>query len=219
LERIKTLEELYAEGNKREFLRGRFIVFPHVGESGNFALLRSGFAAKYKTRRFRGGRPMAYHYSMNRAPFSLWFAWAGLFASLGIWLALPRFEVPYPTPWSQAETAVGGFVLAILAMVAGIGTFALRQSMVLHDIREVRLDPTTPEGYARVRQGLVVLWLLCAGIGVLGAIMIHYSGGLTPGVPYLAGAAALFVLHAPRPRFFQRVSEGETPSASDTPNR
>jgi hypothetical protein len=48
LEHIKTLQDLYDELNKREFLRGRFIVFPHVGESSNFTLLRSGFAAQYK---------------------------------------------------------------------------------------------------------------------------------------------------------------------------
>src|SRR5665213_1486178 len=45
LEHIKTLQDLYDELNKREFLRDRFIVFPHVGESGTFTLLRSGFAA------------------------------------------------------------------------------------------------------------------------------------------------------------------------------
>ena len=55
LEHIKTLEDLYAELNKREFLRDRFIVFPHVSESGTFTLLRSGFAAKYKSMPCVGG--------------------------------------------------------------------------------------------------------------------------------------------------------------------
>jgi chromosome segregation protein len=55
LEHIKTLEELYAELNKREFLHGRFTVLPHVGESGSFTLLRSGFAAKYKSMPCVGG--------------------------------------------------------------------------------------------------------------------------------------------------------------------
>jgi putative AbiEii toxin of type IV toxin-antitoxin system/AAA domain-containing protein len=55
LEHIKTLEELYDELNKREFLQGRFTVFPHVGESGSFTLLRSGFAAKYKNMPCVGG--------------------------------------------------------------------------------------------------------------------------------------------------------------------
>jgi chromosome segregation protein len=55
LEHIKTLEELYDELNKRDFLRDRFIVLPHVGESGTFTLLRSGFAAKYKNMPCVGG--------------------------------------------------------------------------------------------------------------------------------------------------------------------
>ena len=52
---IGTLQELHAELSKREFLRGRFIVFPHVGEGGNATLLRSGFAKKYKSMPCVGG--------------------------------------------------------------------------------------------------------------------------------------------------------------------
>src|ERR1035437_7455872 len=48
LEHIKTLQDLYDELNKREFLRDRFIVFPHVGEGGTSTMLRSGFGAQYK---------------------------------------------------------------------------------------------------------------------------------------------------------------------------
>ena len=55
LEHIKAFEELYDELNKREFLRGHFIALPHVGESGTFTMLRSGFAAKYKNMPCVGG--------------------------------------------------------------------------------------------------------------------------------------------------------------------
>ena len=55
LEHIKTLQDLYEELNKREFLRNRFIVFPHVGEGGSSSLLRSGFAEKYKSMPCVGG--------------------------------------------------------------------------------------------------------------------------------------------------------------------
>lgn len=55
LEHITTLQELYDELYKKEFLRGRFIVFPHVGESGTATLLRSGFAKKYKSMPCVGG--------------------------------------------------------------------------------------------------------------------------------------------------------------------
>jgi chromosome segregation protein len=55
LEHIKSLQELYDELNKREFLRDRFIVFPHVGESGTFTMLRSGFQSQYKDMPCVGG--------------------------------------------------------------------------------------------------------------------------------------------------------------------
>jgi chromosome segregation protein len=55
LEHLKAIQDLYDELNKREFLRGRFIIFPHVGESGTSTLLRSGFAAKYKNMPCVGG--------------------------------------------------------------------------------------------------------------------------------------------------------------------
>lgn len=48
LEHIKTLQDLYDELNKRAFLKDRFIVSPHVGESGTFTMLRSGFQSQYK---------------------------------------------------------------------------------------------------------------------------------------------------------------------------
>jgi len=154
---------------------------------------------------------------MPHRAWSLWLPWAVLLVSLAIWLALPQLVAPRPDPWSTAETAVAGFVLAILALVAGIGTFALRESLVQRDPGTVGLDPTTPEGFARMRARLIELWLLCAAIGVLGGIMIRYSGRPAAGWPYLAGAAVLFVLHAPRPRLFQRLrgdGGGKRPTAS-----
>lgn len=55
LEHIKTITALYEELDKREFLRGRYIVFPHVGESGNFSIIRRGFVAQYKDMPCVGG--------------------------------------------------------------------------------------------------------------------------------------------------------------------
>lgn len=55
LEHIKTFEDLYKELNKKDFLRGRFIVLPHVGESGDFSMLRKGMAAQYKSMPCVGG--------------------------------------------------------------------------------------------------------------------------------------------------------------------
>jgi len=55
LEHIKTFEDLYQELNKKEFLKGRFIVLPHVGESRQFSMLRKGMAAQYKSMPCVGG--------------------------------------------------------------------------------------------------------------------------------------------------------------------
>lgn len=141
---------------------------------------------------------------MASRAWTLWLSWAVLLASLALWLALPRLA-PWPDPWNAAETAVAGFVTAILALVAALGTFALREALVERDLAGGRLDPTTAEGFATVRTRLIELWLLCAAIGALGGLMSRHAEHAAAGWPYLVGAAALFVIHAPTPRFFRRV--------------
>lgn len=142
---------------------------------------------------------------MTRAPFSFWAAWAVFVASLGLWLALPGMVPPLREPWNAAEAAVAGFVLAIFALVGAIGSFALREWLVFGDVRSGRGDLRTEAGVARVRVRLVALWALCSAIGGLGAILIHGSGRPAAGLPYLVGAAALLVLHAPTAGFFRRA--------------
>ncbi len=55
LEHIADFEQVYSQLNQRDFLIKRFIVLPHVGESGNSTLMRSGFASKYKSMPCVGG--------------------------------------------------------------------------------------------------------------------------------------------------------------------
>jgi chromosome segregation protein len=45
---IHTFSHLYEELDKREWLRGKYIVLPNVSEGGSSTLLRSGMANKYK---------------------------------------------------------------------------------------------------------------------------------------------------------------------------
>ena len=52
---MKTLQNLYDELNKREFLPGSLHCPPHVSESGTFTLPRSGFASQYKNMPCVGG--------------------------------------------------------------------------------------------------------------------------------------------------------------------
>jgi hypothetical protein len=135
----------------------------------------------------------------------LWLLWGALFATLLGWLALPSLAAPRAETWNAAETAVAGFVVAIFALVGAIGTFAARESLVLRGLREGRIDPATDVGLRSLRTRLGALWLLCAGIGGLGGLMSWGSGRPAVALPYLAGAAALFVLHAPRARFLRRL--------------
>ena len=47
LNHIQSLVDLKRELDKHEYLRGRYIVFPNVGENGEFSMLRKGLAGKY----------------------------------------------------------------------------------------------------------------------------------------------------------------------------
>lgn len=55
LEDFRSLTTLYETLQKVDILKGRFIVFPHVGEGGNHTILRSGFAPAYKKMPCVGG--------------------------------------------------------------------------------------------------------------------------------------------------------------------
>lgn len=145
---------------------------------------------------------------MTHGHASLWLVWAGMAASIALWPLLPELIGHRVDPWYAAQAAVAGFVLALLALAAGLGSFALREALVFRDVRERRLDPTTTAGARALRWRLVALWLLCAGIGALGGIMIWYSDRVALGLPYLAGAVGLFVLHAPWPRLLDRIRGG-----------
>jgi type III restriction enzyme len=52
---IQSLQVLKEELDKHTYLRGRYIVFPHVGESGQFSLLRKGQSQKYIEMPWVGG--------------------------------------------------------------------------------------------------------------------------------------------------------------------
>jgi len=55
LDRITSLDMLYEELDKHNYLKGHYIVFPNVSEGGNSTLLRSGHAAHYKNMPCIGG--------------------------------------------------------------------------------------------------------------------------------------------------------------------
>lgn len=55
LEHFKTLVDLYDTLNRKDFIRGRFIVLPHVGQNGLVSMLRKGLASQYKNMPCVGG--------------------------------------------------------------------------------------------------------------------------------------------------------------------
>jgi hypothetical protein len=128
--------------------------------------------------------------------------WALCLALLALTHAIPGLVPVRPDPWNAGETAVAGFVMALLALAAGVSTFAARES--LRDLRAATSDPPPPESVARVRLLLTSLWGRCVLIGVLGALLAYGAGSARAAWPFTAGAAVLLALHAPRPWLFRR---------------
>jgi len=135
---------------------------------------------------------------MTGSRHALWILWAGFAALLALELAFAYFGPSRLRPWYDAQASVAGFVLALLAMIAGVGTFTLRESLALREIRQGVLDPSTPAGIARVRGMLVVLWTLCLVIGLLGCALAWGAASPRAAAPYVLAAGILLVLHAPR---------------------
>lgn len=140
-----------------------------------------------------------------------WVLWGACLGVLAFELVLPRLLPSRPQPWDAAQTAVAEFILAIFSLVAAVGTFTLRETFAVGPVRRGLLDPSTPAGFARIRATLAVLWLLCLLIGLFGSILAYAAANPAEAWPYVAGAAALLVIHAPRARLFG--SSAATPVA------
>ena len=150
---------------------------------------------------------------------ALWGLWAVFVALLALELALPQLLPSRPQPWYAAQTAVAGFVLMLLSLVAGVGTFTLRESLVGRDLRLGTLDPRTPAGFARVRGMLLALWTLCLVIGLFGCVLAVGAASPRAGWPYTLAAGGLLVLHAPRGWLLRsplaQPSDAGAPSGAD----
>jgi hypothetical protein len=135
-------------------------------------------------------------------PFA-WVLWGAVLGLLALELVVPRWLPIRAQPWDAAQTAVARFVLAIFSLVAAVGTFTLRETFALGPIRGGSLDPSTPAGFARVLTTLLLLWLLCLLIGLFGSLLAYASASPARAWPYVAGAAVLLVVHAPRARLLR----------------
>jgi hypothetical protein len=146
---------------------------------------------------------------MTAPRWALWILWAVFAALLALELRVAYVIPPRPHPWYEAQVAVAGFVLALLSVLAAVGTFTLRETLAMRQIRRGELDPSTEAGFARVRGMLVVLWTLCLVVGLLGDLLAWGAARPRAAWPYFLGAAALLVLHAPR-RWLFSVAQDES---------
>lgn len=141
--------------------------------------------------------PTEYHRSMANERWALWLVWAVMLVGIALDVALPLLLPPPSQPWYEARAQVVRFVLALLSLSAGVGTFALRETLVMRGLRAGVLDPMTPQGLARVRATLIVLWALCELIGVFGLVVSLGSGRPTFGWPFAVASVVLLILHRP----------------------
>jgi F0F1-type ATP synthase membrane subunit c/vacuolar-type H+-ATPase subunit K len=149
----------------------------------------------------------AYHRAMANPRWTLWLIWAVMLASLSLYVVVPLFLPPRSGVWYEAQVSVVRFVLALFSLAAGVGSFALREGLVMRGLRAGLLDPATPEGFARVRLTLILLWALCELVAVFGLVISIGSGEPSLGWPFVASAAALMLFHAPHAAWFERPAD------------
>ena len=97
----------------------------------------------------------------------VWGVWASFGVLLVASLEIPRWLPAREIPWHAGQAAVAGFVLALLAMVAGVSSFALREQVRVF----LASQPDTPASRSRVRLMVIDLWTRCVAIGMLGSIL------------------------------------------------
>jgi hypothetical protein len=134
----------------------------------------------------------------------LWLVWVVFLALLGLEFALPSIVPRRPREWYPAQTAVAGFVAALLSMLAAVGTFVVRESLVLRDVRGGALDPASPTGFARLQTMLLTLWAMCLLIGAFGSLLAYGAAVSAAAWPYIVAAAVLLAIHAPRRWLFTK---------------
>ena len=134
----------------------------------------------------------------------LWGIWTIFLASLALQLAILHLVPGRQHPWHPAQTAVGGFVAALLSLPAAVSTFALREK--LREVRDATDDPISPTSVARVRGILIAIWARSLLIGFFGCLLAYGAASLTAAWPFVSAAAALLVFHAPRHWLFRRAA-------------
>jgi hypothetical protein len=131
-------------------------------------------------------------------PSRLWLAWLAILALGVASVVVPTVAGPAQARWSHERTVVLTFAVTLIAMVLGIGSLALRETLV-RGISTGRVDPRSAEGAVYVQAILLRAWALCGGVGLLGGLVAWIAAAPPLAWPYVVAATALLLFHAPRP--------------------
>jgi hypothetical protein len=127
-----------------------------------------------------------------------WLVWGSLLMSLFIYGAMPYLIPPLPhTPPEPLRVLV--MALAVVALLEGLATLAMRHFLLLGPVRAGTLDPETPAGAGRVWTLRILCWVLSVSIGIYGLVLFFLYRQTSLLYPFLGAAAALLIIHAPRP--------------------
>jgi len=124
-------------------------------------------------------------------------AWVLALALVLASAVVPAVAGPTEPRWTHDRTVVFTFALTLIAMVSGIGSLALRETLV-RTLAQGGVDPGTPQGAGYAAAMLLRAWALCGAVGLLGAFVAWVAAAPAFALPFAAGATALLVFEAPR---------------------
>ena len=129
-------------------------------------------------------------------PLRMRCAWGAMLALAVASVAVPLAAGPEAPLWSHERTLVLTFALTLIAMVAGIGSLALRETLVRAVAGgSVDLRSAAGAGYAQAME--LRAWALCGVVAGLGWLVAWIAAASALAWPYAVGAAALLLFHAP----------------------
>jgi hypothetical protein len=123
-------------------------------------------------------------------------AWGAMLALAAASVAVPLLAGPEAPIWPDARTLVLTFALTLVAMVAGIGSLALRETLV-RAVAGGSVDLRSAAGTAYAQAMQLRAWALCGAVSGLGFLVAWIAARSALAWPYAVGATALLLFHAP----------------------
>lgn len=127
----------------------------------------------------------------------LWIVWGVMLGTLVLYAAMPLLlPAPTGTPSEPQPIFVGA--LAFFALFGGLATLVIRRVGLIRPARDGSLDVHSPAGGARFFSMSVITWALSEAVGIYGLILFLMFRRPSLLYPFLAAAALLLLVHAPR---------------------